>query len=53
MRNKIGGYPYTIKKEGNIVILKFYHKGENVKYPDSTKIILPLTKEDIKTLSKL
>ena len=53
MRDKIGGYPFEAKKVGGKVILKFFHKGENVKHPDAAKIILELTREDIKKLSKL
>lgn len=53
MRDKIGGYPIEAKKEGDKVILKFFHKAENVKYPDAVKITLTLTKDDIKKLSKL
>ena len=53
MRDKIGGYPIEPKKEGNTVILKFFHKDETVKHPDSVKMTLTLTKADIKKLSKL
>ena len=53
MRDKIGGYPYETKKEGSNVILTFFHKGEKIMHPNASKIILTLTKEDIKTLSKL
>ena len=53
MRDKIGGYPVEIRKEGSKVVLKFFHRGENVKHPDAVKITLELTKDDIKKLSKL
>ena len=53
MRDKIGGYPIETKKEGGKVILKFFHKAENVKHPDAVKMTLTLTKDDIKKLSKL
>ena len=53
MRDKIGGYPIETKKEGNNVIVKFFHKAENVKHPDAVKMTLTLSKEDIKKLSKL
>ena len=53
MRDKIGGYPIEAKKEGDNVILKFFHKAENVKHPDAVKMTLTLTKADIKKLSKL
>lgn len=53
MRDKIGGYPVEIQKEGSKVNLKFFHKGENVKHPDAVKMRLELTKDDIKKLSKL
>ena len=53
MRDTIGGYPIEIKKEGGKVILKFFHKAENVKHPDAVKMTLALSREDIKKLSKL
>ncbi len=53
MREKIGGYPIETKKEGGKVILKFFHKAENVKHPNAVKMALTLTREDIKKLSKL
>ena len=53
MRDKIGGYPYEMKKVGGKVVLKFFHRGENVKHPDAVKITLELSKDDIKKLSKL
>ena len=53
MRDKIGGYPFETRKVGGIVIIKFFHKAENVKHPDAVKMSLELTREDIKKLSKL
>ena len=53
MRENIGGYPIETKKEGGKVILKFFHKAENVKHPDAVKMSLTLTRDDIKKLSKL
>lgn len=53
MRDSIGGYPIETRKEGNKVILKFFHKAENVKHPDAVKMTLALTRDDIKKLSKL
>ena len=53
MRDKIGGYPIEAEKEGDKIILKFFHKAENVKHPDAVKMTLTLTKDDIKKLSKL
>ena len=53
MRDKIGGYPIEVTKDGGKVILKFFHKAENVKHPNAVKMSLILTREDIKKLSKL
>jgi len=53
MRDKIGGYPIEVTKDGGNVVLKFFHKAENVKHPDAVKMSLTLTREDIKKLSKL
>ena len=52
MRDKIGGYPFEVSKEGGKTVLKFFHKGENVKHPDAVKMTLHLSKEDIKKISK-
>ena len=53
MRDKIGGYPYEKSKSGGKVIIKFFHKGDNVKHPDAVKMTLELSPEDIKKISKL
>ena len=53
MRDKIGGYPYETESEDGKLILRFYVKAENAMNPDSVKMTLRLTKEDIKKLSKL
>ena len=53
MRDKIGGYPFEASKEGGKTVLKFFHKGDNVKHPDAVKMTLHLSKEDIKKLGKL
>ncbi|MBC8502148.1 MAG: hypothetical protein H8D35_03365 [Nitrosopumilus sp.] len=53
MRDTIGGYPYEAKKIGGKTVIKFFHKGENVKHPDAAKMTLELTPADIKKLSKL
>ncbi len=53
MRDTIGGYPYEAKKTGGKIVVKFFHKGENVKHPDTAKMTLELTPADIKKLAKL
>ncbi len=53
MRDTIGGYPYEAKKSSGKTIIKFFHKGENVKHPDAPKMTLELSTEDLKKLSKL
>lgn len=53
MRDKIGGYPYEVKKTGGKTTIKFFHKGDKVKHPDAVKMTLELTPEDIKKISKL
>ena len=53
MRDTIGGYPYEAKKTGSKTVIKFFHKGENVKHPDAVKMTLELTPADVKKLSKL
>lgn len=53
MRDKIGGYPYEIKREAGKVILRFFPKNPAAKYPDSVVFVLPLDREDKKKLSQL
>ena len=38
MRETIGGYPFEVSKDGGKVVLKFFHKGDNVKYPKAEKL---------------
>ena len=53
MRDKIGGWPYDIKKVEGKVIVHFYPKGDNLKHPDTPKFTLTLDSNDLKKLSKL
>jgi hypothetical protein len=51
-RNELGGFPYEIKKEGNIIILRFFPH-PTAKDPDAADKILKLTEKDRQTLIKL
>jgi hypothetical protein len=53
MKDKIGGWPYDVKKSGGKIIVHFYPKGDDLKHPDTPKFTLVLDKDDIKKLSKL
>ena len=53
MKDKIGGWPYTVTKSGGKVVVHFYPKGEDLKHPDTPKFTLTLDKDDLKKLTKL
>ena len=53
MRDTLGEYPYTMSKQGGKIIFKFHPKGEDLKYPDSTKFQLALSDNDVKKLKKI
>ena len=53
MRNKLGGYPYEIKKEGNKTVIKFFPQSPNAKDPNLVRFQLQLSSEDIKNLKKI
>lgn len=53
MRDKIGGWPYAIKKVDGKTIIHFYPKGDNLKHPDAAKFTLSLDKDDLKKLAKI
>lgn len=53
MREKIGGFPYEVKKENGKILLRFYPKGENAKNPDGVVFVLSLDDNDRKVLSKI
>jgi hypothetical protein len=51
-RNELGGFPYEIKREGNITILRFFPRPSAL-YPDSSVLTLKLTEKDRQTLIKM
>lgn len=51
-RNELGGFPYEIKKEGDITILRFFPR-PSAQNPDSSVLTLKLTKKDRQTLIKI
>jgi len=53
MRNKLGGYPYEIKKEEGRTIIKFFPQSPNAKDPNLVRFQLQLSSEDIKNLKKI
>lgn len=52
-RDKISGFPYEVEKKRGIVKIKFYPKNPAAKYPNSAVIILQLTDEDRKKLTRI
>jgi hypothetical protein len=53
MCNKIGGYPYKVRKEGGTTVLRFFPKNPEAKYPDSVVFVLSLDREGKDKLSKI
>jgi hypothetical protein len=53
MRDKIGDYPYEVRKEGSTVTLRFFPKNPKAKYPDSVVFVLSLDRENRDKLSKI
>ena len=45
-RDKLGGVPYEVTKEGKKVKLRFFPKGENPKNPDSIVFTMLLDESD-------
>lgn len=53
MRDKIGGWPYDVKKVDGKVVINFYPQGDNLKHPNNPKFTLKLDRDDLKKLLKL
>jgi len=53
MRNKLGGYPYEIKKEGGKTVIRFFPQSPKAKDPNLIRFQLQLSEEDIKNLKKI
>jgi len=52
MRERLDGWPYDVKKEEGKIVIRFYPKGEVLKYPDKPKFTLHLSKDELKKLTK-
>jgi hypothetical protein len=52
-REKVGGYPYEIDREGNILILRFFPKSPNAKYPNDAVLVLRLDGKDKQELIEI
>ena len=53
MRDRIGGVPYEVKRDGDSTVLRFYPKGASAKNPDSIVFMLALSADDRKKLSEI
>jgi len=53
MRDRIGGYPYEVKKEAGKTVLRFYPKSPDAKNPDSIVFVLPLDEDGRKKMLKI
>ena len=52
-REKVGGYPYEIDRERNILILRFFPKSPNAKYPNDAVLVLRLDGKDKQELIEI
>jgi len=52
-REKLGGVPFEVKKDGGKTVFRFFPKGPSPKNPDSIVFVLVLDKEDKKKLEKI
>lgn len=53
MRDRIGSYPYEVKKEAGKTVFRFYPKSPDAKNPDSIVFVLPLDENDRKKMLKI
>ncbi len=52
-REKLGGFPYEISKEKEIITIRFYPKSPNAKFPNNSVQVLILNERDRKQLIKM
>ena len=53
MRDRLGGNPFEVKKEGKKTTFRFFPKGENARNPDSIVFVLSLDSDDKAKLRKI
>jgi len=53
MRDKIGGRPYEVRKDGSRYVISFYPMSESAKNPDAVLFRLTLTRDELKKISKI
>ncbi len=51
-RNEIGGHPYEVKRDGGIIILRFFPHS-TAEYPNDSVLVLRLNEKDKQTLIKI
>ena len=51
-RDRLGGVPYEVKKEGSKTKVRFYPKGKNPKDPDSVVFTMLLDESDREKIMK-
>ena len=52
-RDRLGGVPYELKKEGGKLSIRFFPKSPDAKNPDGIVFVLSLEKEDKEKLKKI
>jgi len=52
-REKLGGFPIEVEKNGKTIKLRFYPKNPKAKYPDSPVLVLQLNEDDREKILKI
>jgi len=53
VRDKLGGRPYDVIKEGGKYTFRFFPQAQHAKNPDTVLFRVTLTKDDLKKICKL
>jgi len=52
-RDRLAGVPYEVKKDKDMIFLRFFPKSESAKNPDGIVFMLSLDKYDVSKLQKI
>ena len=53
MRDKLGGRPYEVKRDGSKYTISFYPQSKSAKNPDAVLFRLTVTKDELRKLAKI
>jgi len=52
-RDRLAGVPYEVKKDKDLIFLRFFPKSASAKHPDGIVFMLALDKDDVSKLQKI